>query len=115
MPKLRRIGIPSGKLCECCRVMDGVVCVEGQQPPPYPLSVYGIPAHKKCQCKYLRLSTILCEDDSFLLAENQTSLILDLEYVPVIWVPPVPDKPDYVKPPKTKKKKNYIPPFPFGV
>jgi hypothetical protein len=119
MPKLRRVGLPTGKLCEICKMMDGKVYIEGTEPPPYPISDYGIPAHKKCLCKYLRFACILCEDKTFLLAEDGSALVLGLEYVPVIWVPPVPDRPDYsppTPPPGTKKKKkNYIPPFPFGV
>ena len=94
MPILRRFSNTDTPGCEFCIMMQGAVFREGSEPPPYPLSNYGVPAHKHCTCQYLRFNILVTEDSDFLLTEDGRSLCHTTELVPVE-MSGVPDLPDW--------------------
>jgi hypothetical protein len=112
MPKLKRCTEAENPGCQYCQLMKGTVYIEGEEPPAFPLSDYGVPGHKNCICYYLRMNCLTMQTTGgFILGEDGTALILAIETAERVFDPnAIPDRPEYV-PPKTKKV--YRAPYPF--
>ena len=111
MPNLLRVSNIDTSGCQYCQMMRGAYYREGTEPPSYPLSCWGVPAHHKCVCQYIRFNIFLTENSRFLLAEDGKCLCYTSELVPVIPVgagdiPGYPDKtePNPVNPYRKKRK-----------
>lgn len=76
-------------------LMAGARFVEGEQPPPAPHGLYGVPAHKNCTCQYIRYNIMLHESGGSILCEDGGELCISSELVPVYWLDGVTDIPDY--------------------